>query len=301
MDPFDRIAYSPMPERPPLLWPGGARVAMWIVPNIEHYEYLPRRVQPRNPWPRMPHPDVLGYSVRDYGNRVGLWRMLEVLDRLKIRCSASLSMTVYERYPEVMDAIETRGWDVLCHGLDNTHYLWDMPEHEERAVIEESQEIYTRLTGKTLAGWFSPSATFTGNTPDLVAEAGFRYYGDLYHDEQPTLIKVKSGQLMTLPYQMDINDAMAHRHHFDAPEFERMMIDHFDRLYAESSVSGRVVCVALHPYIMGQPHRIACLERALRHMVEHDAVWVATGTEICDWCERTAAATLAHTWPARAS
>ena len=294
MDPFERITYSPIIERPPLIWPGGARVALWIVPNIEHYEYLPRRSKPRDPWPRMPHPDVLGYSLRDYGNRVGLWRMLEVLDNLKIRCSASLSMSVYERYPEIMSAIESRGWDILCHGLDNTHYLWDMPADEERLVIASCQEIYLRLTGKKLQGWFSPSATFTSNTPDLVGEAGFRYYCDLYHDDQPTLINIKGGQLMTLPYQMDVNDAMAYRHHFDGPDFEQMMIDHFDRLYSDSEKGGRVCCIALHPYIMGQPHRIACLERALKYMVEHVGVWVATGTEICDWCEQNATATLNH-------
>jgi allantoinase len=286
MDPFLRIPYSPITERPPLKWPNGARVALWVVPNIEHYEYLPRRTVPRNPWPRTPHPDILGYAVRDYGNRVGVWRMFDVLDRLGIRGSVSLSMSVYERYPKIMEAIESRNWDILCHGLDNTHYLWGMAEEEERATIDECQEIYRRLTGKELVGWFSPSATFTSRTPDLVAEAGFRYYCDFYHDDQPSWIRTRAGELMTLPYQMDVNDAMVYRHHFDAAEFERMMIDHFDRLYSEGAGSGRVVCIALHPYIMGQPHRIAALERALQYMVEHDGVWVATGSEICDWFAR---------------
>lgn len=286
MDPFARIPYSPITERPPLRWPNGARVALWVVPNVEHYEYLPRRTEPRNPWPRMPHPEVLGYAIRDYGNRVGFWRMFEVFDRLGIRGSVSLSMSVYERYPQIMEAIESRNWDILCHGLDNTHYLWGMGEAEERDTIVQCQEIYRRLVGKELPGWFSPSATFTSRTPDLVAEAGFRYYCDFYHDDQPSWIRAGAGELMTLPYQMDVNDAMAYRHHFDAAEFERMMIDHFDRLYAEGAESGRVVCIALHPYIMGQSHRIAALERALRYMVEHDGVWVATGGEICDWFAR---------------
>ncbi|WP_108659950.1 polysaccharide deacetylase family protein [Acuticoccus kandeliae] len=282
-DPFDRIPYSPIVERPRLTLPNGARVALWVVPNIEHYEYLPRRVAPRDPWARMPHPDVLGYAIRDYGNRAGLWRMFDVMDRLSIRCTVSLSMSVYDRYPEIMEGIEGRGWDVLCHGLDNTHYLWGMGEAEERATIAECQEIYRRTTGKALLGWFSPSATFTANTPDLVAEAGFRYYCDFYHDDQPTWINVRSGRLMTLPYQMDVNDAMAYRHHFDAAEFERMMLDHFECLYEEGAETARIVCIALHPYIMGQPHRIAALERALGAMVERSGVWVATGTEISDW------------------
>jgi len=129
----DRVTYSPLITRPKLRWPDEARVALWVAPNIEHYEYLPP-VRSRDPWPRSPHPDVLGYGTRDYGNRVGLWRMFDVMDKHDIRCTISLNLSVYEHYPAIMEACEARRWDVMCHGLYNTRYHWNMPEDEERAV-----------------------------------------------------------------------------------------------------------------------------------------------------------------------
>lgn len=279
----DRVPYSPIVTRQPLKWPGGARVAVWVVPNVEHYEYLPSPIGIRDPWPRMPHPDVLGYASRDYGNRVGFWRMLAVLDALGIRCTVSLNLANWEHYPEIMEAMTAREWDVLCHGIYNTQYSWGLSEEQERVLIADCVDTYRRLTGKHLAGWFSPAATFTHTTPDLVAEAGIKYYCDWYHDDQPTPIRVRSGRLITIPYQMDINDAMVWRHHMEAEQFAQMIVDHFDTLWREGAEHGRVVCVALHPYIMGQPHRIRALERALRHIVEHEGVWLATGEQIADW------------------
>ena len=262
----DRVPYSPIVTRPRFAWPGGARLAVWVVPNVEHYEYLPEK-GPRDPWPRTPHPDVLGYGVRDYGNRVGLWRMLEVMDHFGIRCTSSLNLAVFDHYPQILEAHEKRRWDVMAHGLYNTRYHWNMAEDAERAAIEQCVESYRRHTGRQLAGWFSPAATFTHNTPDLVAEAGIKYYCDWYHDDQPFPIRVRSGSLITIPYQMDINDAMTYRHAIEAAEFAQMVTDHFDCVYAEAASRPMVMCIALHPYIMGQPHRIRHLERALGHVI----------------------------------
>lgn len=279
----ERVPYQPITDRPRLTWPNGARVAVWVVPNVEHYEYLPPATGGRDAWPRTPHPDVLGYGLRDFGNRVGLWRIAEVTDDLGIPLTLSLNLANWLHYPEIFEASEARGWDVMAHGLYNTRYHWEMPEQAEREAIGQCVEIYRTLTGRMLCGWFSPAATWTKNTPDLVAEAGISYYCDWYHDDQPTQMNVRSGQLITLPYQMDINDAMVWRHHFEADDFAQMVIDHFDTLWREGADHGRVVCIALHPYIMGQPHRIRALERALRHVVSHDKVWMATGAEIADW------------------
>jgi allantoinase len=279
----ERVPYQPITDRPRLTWPNGARVAVWVVPNVEHYEYLPPATGGRDAWPRTPHPDVLGYGLRDFGNRVGLWRIAEVTDDLGIPLTLSLNLANWLHYPEIFDASEARGWDVMAHGLYNTRYHWEMPEQAEREAIGQCVEIYRTLTGRMLRGWFSPAATWTKNTPDLIAEAGISYYCDWYHDDQPTQMNVRSGQLITLPYQMDINDAMVWRHHFEADDFAQMVIDHFDTLWREGADHGRVVCIALHPYIMGQPHRIRALERALRHVVSHDKVWMATGAEIADW------------------
>jgi peptidoglycan/xylan/chitin deacetylase (PgdA/CDA1 family) len=279
----DRVPYRSIRNRPRLKWPGGARVAVWVVPNVEHYEYLPARTAARNPWPRMPHPDVLGYGLRDFGNRVGLWRMIEVTDALGIPLTLSLNLAVWEHYPEILEASIARGWDVMGHGIYNTRYHWDMPEDEERTEIEDAVATYRHFTGEQLRGWFSPAATFTRHTADLVAEAGITYSGDWYHDDQPTDIRVRRGRLISLPYQMDINDAMVWRHHIEADDFAQMAIDHFDTLWREGEDQGRVVCIALHPFIMGQPHRIRALERMLTHIVRHDGVWLATGAQIADW------------------
>jgi peptidoglycan/xylan/chitin deacetylase (PgdA/CDA1 family) len=279
----NRIEYQPITDRPPLTWPNGARVAVWVVSNVEHYEYMPPQGQPRDPWPRTPHPDVLGYGLRDYGNRVGLWRLTEVTDALEIPVTLSLNLANWLHYPEIFEVSTKRDWDVMGHGLYNTRYYWNMDAATERAAIAESVEIYRELTGEKMRGWFSPAATWTANTPDLVAEAGISYTGDWVHDDQPTEINVREGRLISLPYQMDINDAMAWRHHFEAEDFAQMVIDHFDTLWHEGADQGRVVCIALHPYISGQPHRIRALERALRYIVEHDDVWLATGAQIADW------------------
>lgn len=279
----DRVPYSPIVTRPPSRWPGDARVALWVSPNIEHYEYLPNPIRKRDPWPRTPHPDVLGYSGKDYGNRVGLWRLFEVMDKHDLRCTISLNLANYEHYPEIMEACEARRWEIMCHGLYNTQYHWDLPEDEERAIIADCVATHRRLTGRDLPGWFSPAATFTVNTPDLCAEAGIKYFCDWYHDDQPFPMKVRKGRLITIPYQMDINDAMVWRIHIEAEEFAQMIIDHFDAIYRQSTVQCRVMHIALHPYMMGQPHRIKHLDRALKHILSHEGVWKATGEEITDW------------------
>ena len=285
----DRVPFSPIVTRPRLTWPGGARVALWVCPNIEHYEYLPDPVGVRDPWPRMPHPDILGYGIKDYGNRVGLWRMFEVMDRHQVRCTVSLSFSVITHYPEIFEACQARGWDTMCHGVYNTRYFWDLPEREERQVIADCVETYRRATGRQLAGWFSPAASHTLNTPDLVAEAGIKYYCDWVHDDQPWPIKVRSGRLLTVPYSMELNDAVLYNRPHEAADFARMIKDHFDTVYREGARHGRVMCIALHPYMMGQPQRLKHLDEALGYILGHDGVWQATGEEIADFY-------YAHVW-----
>ena len=279
----DRLSYSALPHRPPVAWPGGARLALWVVPNIEHYEYLPQQVRVRDPWPRVPHPDILGYGLRDYGNRVGVWRLMEVFDRLGIRCTVSLSMAVLEMYPEIAQAMIQRRWELMSHGLYNTRYHWNLSPEEERAEIQHCQSIHRRVTGRDFAGWFSPAASNTLHTPDLVAEAGIRYLCDLYHDDQPTWVNLREdlhpARLVSLPYSMEVNDSICWRRGMEGEAFARKIVDEFDTLYAEG---GRVMCVAVHPFIMGQPHRIAHLERALAHVLQHPGVWCATGEEIVE-------------------
>jgi peptidoglycan/xylan/chitin deacetylase (PgdA/CDA1 family) len=275
-----RFDYSAAPDRLPLRWPGGARVALWVAPNIEHYEYLPKKIRVRNPWPRTPHPDILGYGVRDYGNRVGVWRLMEVFDSFRLPCTVSLSMSVLQMYPDIADAMLKRSWELMSHGLYNTRYHWDMSQDEERAAIQECQDIHRTFTGKPLQGWFSPAASNTLNTPDLIAEAGISYLCDLYHDDQPTPLRVRKGELFSLPYSMEINDSIAWRRGQEAEAFAKKICDEFDTLYAEGADHGKVMNIAVHPFIMGQPHRIDHLSRALEYVLGHSGVWCATGSQI---------------------
>jgi allantoinase len=282
--PEERLVHAPLPFRPKLTWPGSARLAVWVCPNIEHYEFLPAKPSPRDPWPRVPHPDILSYSLKDYGNRAGVWRVMEVMDAHGVRGTVSFSMAVGEMFPEVLDAILSRGWDVFSHGLFNTRYRWSLPEEEERAEIAASVEAWRRMTGRRLRGWFSPAASNTLNTPDLVAEAGIDYICDLYHDDQPTPVRVRSGRLISLPYQMDLNDAVMMAVGTGAgEEFRRAATDAFDTLYAEGETQPRVLCLALHPYIIGRPHRVRYLDEVLAYMRRHAGVWFATGAEMADW------------------
>jgi allantoinase len=282
MDP-EIVAYSPIAHRPRLAWPGGARVALWVVPNIEHYEYLPAFVRTRDPWPRSPHPDVLGYSSRDYGNRVGLWRLFEATDALGLRCTVSLSLAVIQHYPAILEAMEARNWEYMSHGIYNTRYHWDFSEAEERAAMQECQAIHQRLVGRRLRGWFSPAITNTLRTFDLAAECGYDYTADLYHDDQPFPVRTRTGRLLSIPYSVDLNDVIVNRHGREAEAFAGMIRDTFDTLYEEGAGQGRVMCVALHPFWVGQPHRLRAFRRAMEYVLAHPGVWVATGAEIIDW------------------
>mgnify|MGYP000303594848 CR=1 FL=1 len=209
--PPHRVDYSPIIERPPIKWPNGERVELWVAPNVEHYEYEPEYDGQRDPWPRMPYPDVQQYSYRDYGNRVGFWRMLEVLDKHNIRCCVSLNMAVLEHYPEIKDAMVERNWDFMSHGIYNTEFINTWSEQRERAWYQDSIDTLRRHTGKQLKGMFGPAGFSSENSPDLMAEAGLIYHSDWMHDDQPVPIKGKTGKMVSVPYSIEVNDGVLFR------------------------------------------------------------------------------------------
>ena len=278
-----RIDYSPIIERPKLTWPNNARVAFWVAPNVEHYEYLPDRDRVRNQWPRTPYPDVREYAYRDYGNRAGFWRMTEVLDAYHIRCCVSLNMAVLEHFPEVAEAMVKRNWDFMSHGIYNTRYLYTYSEEQERAFYQDCIDTLKRHTGKQLKGMLGPAITGTERTPDLMAEAGLIYHTDWMHDDQPVPIKVKSGKLVSVPYSIELNDAPVFREHYEGDYFARICKAQFDQLYREGADSGRVMCIALHPYLIGQPHRIKYLDEILAYIMSHEGVWQTTADDIAEY------------------
>ena len=282
--PPDRVDYSPIIDRPIIKWPNGARVALWVSPNVEHYEYMPNDDAARTPWPRTPFPDVQQYSYRDYGNRVGFWRMLETLDKYNIRSCVSLNVAVLEHFPEIRDAMVERNYDYMSHGIYNTRYLYTYTEEQEREFYRDTIETLKLHTGKQLKGMLGPAISGTERTPDLMAEAGLIYHTDWMHDDQPVPIKVKSGKLISVPYSIELNDSSLLRdNHYEGDYFARICKAQFDQLYKEGAESGRVMCIALHPFLIGQPHRIKYLDEILSHIMSHDGVWQTTADEIADY------------------
>jgi peptidoglycan/xylan/chitin deacetylase (PgdA/CDA1 family) len=282
--PPDRVDYSPIIDRPIIKWPNGARVALWISPNVEHYEYMPDDDTARTPWPRTPFPDVQQYSYRDYGNRVGFWRMLETLDKYNIRSCVSLNVAVLEHFPEIRDAMVERNYDYMSHGIYNTRYLYTYTEEQEREFYRDTIETLKLHTGKQLKGMLGPAISGTERTPDLMAEAGLIYHTDWMHDDQPVPIKVKSGKLISVPYSIELNDSSLLRdNHYEGDYFARICKAQFDQLYKEGAESGQVMCIALHPFLIGQPHRIKYLDEILSHIMSHEGVWQTTADEIAEY------------------
>ncbi|MES2483895.1 MAG: polysaccharide deacetylase family protein [Pseudomonadota bacterium] len=269
-------------QRPRMQWPGGARVAAWIAPNIEFYEYLPQRYPFRDQFARATHPDVMQWGFRDHGNRVALWRMADALAQYPVAVTASTNLCVFEHYPEVAQLVRDRGWEVMSHGLYNTHYLGLMSDEQERAFHRVSAQIVQEHTGQTLQGLLGPCVTNGPSTLDLMVEAGLRYHADWVHDDVPVPMKTDNGLLWTVPYHYEINDAPLLEGHFDADALVRVACDQFDRLYREADEAGEglVYCWPLHPYLIGQAHTVAALRRVLDHICAHDGVWHAQAHDI---------------------
>ena len=272
MDP-DRFDYSPIIDRPAIKWPNDARVALWVSPNVEHHEYTPLA--------RPTRPDVASYARTDYGNRIGFWRMLEVMDKHNIRCCISLNEAVLEHFPEVKQAMLDRNYDYMTHGIYNTRDQSHFTEDEERAFYKDLKETLWKHTGKPLKGILLFGETV--HTPDILAEAGLTYNTTWFHDDQPFPMKVKQGTLVSMPYSIELNDSLINRTPMDGEGFCQMIKDQFDVLYQEGAESGRVMCIALHPWWIGQPHRAKYLDEALGYILAHDGVWQTTADDIADY------------------
>jgi allantoinase len=275
--------YSPLLDRPKISWPNGARVAFWVAPNIEFYELDPPLNPTRGAWAR-PHPDVVAYSHRDYGNRAGFWRMMEAMEKYDVRGSVSLNVAICQHHPEIIEACVERDWELFSHGIYNTRYMFEMDEARERELIEDVIKTVRDASGQNVDGWLAPALTYTENTMDLLAEYGVKYTCDLFHDDQPQPVRVKSGRLISVPYSLEMNDTVvlsmlgkSSRHYSD------ILKANFDQLYEEGADNGQVMCIPLHPFLIGQPHRIGNFAEVLNYITGHDDVWVTTGREIADW------------------
>ena len=276
--------YWPWRDRPRIVWPDGARLAFWVAPNIEFYELEPPANPHRKPWPQ-PYPAVPGYSIRDYGNRVGHARQMALLDRYGIRGSVSLSAALCEHHPEIVAECAERDWEFFSHGIYNTRYTYGMSEAQEREMILDSMDTIERHTGRRPAGYLAPALSHSEHTLDLFAEAGGLYTCDLFHDDQPTPVRVRGGQrFISVPYSLEMNDTIAYVvNRIEPRRYGQMLRDNFDRLYREGEASGTVMCIPTHNYQVACPHRLDALDRALDYITEHPGVWLATGREIAEY------------------
>lgn len=275
--------YWPYEGRPKIVWPGGKKLAFWIAPNIEYYEFDPPVNPSRAPWPR-PNPDITGYSQRDWGNRVGHWRLMDLLDKYGMRGSISLSIGLIDHHPEIIEACAARNWEFFSHGIYNTRYSYGMDEAQERAVLEDSIRSVEKATGQRIRGYLAPALTHTERTLDLIAEHDFWYSCDLFQDDQPQPLKTKTGKLVSMPYSLEVNDVITYSVQGWSPQrYTDVLIRQFDQLLKEGETSGTVMCIPLHAYLVSQPHRIRIFEDALKHITAHsEDVWITTGAEIAD-------------------
>ncbi len=293
-----RFAYSAIGRRPPLEWPEGRRLAVYLGFNLEHFAFgegLGAGIAPASP-----APDVLNHAWREYGNRVGAWRCLDLFDELALPAGVIVNTALLDHCPELVAAFAARGDELIAHGHTNAERQGGLPEAEERALIEGCRSRLLAAHGTAPAGWLSPWISESFVTPDLLQEAGFRYTLNWCHDDQPTRFKTRGGRLWSIPYPQELNDIpMVIGRQLDAKDFAQIIIDQFDELLEQTQRPGEphglVMGIALHPYIIGQPYRLRHLRRALRHIVgvatitSPGEVWLTTPGAIAAAMEASAA------------
>ncbi|TGB40339.1 polysaccharide deacetylase family protein [Mycolicibacterium peregrinum] len=271
------FAYSPITERQPIRWPGGARVAVYIGLNVEHF--LVDRPS-TSIWPGTAEltPDALNYGWRDYGARVGIWRTIDALDRHGIRPSALLNTAVIEHHPQIVAAGVERNWAWLAHGQTNSILHTGLAVDEERRILTSIADDIADATGRRPQGWMGPGLTETAHTPELLAELGFRYVLDWTNDDQPYPLTVPG--MLSVPYSVELNDLLIFGKGFTGGEFVQMVIDQYEQLHADSAISGRVMALALHPFVIGQPFRHKYFDQVLQFLAAQPDVWLTTSDEI---------------------
>ncbi|MBI4191696.1 MAG: polysaccharide deacetylase family protein [Betaproteobacteria bacterium] len=290
----DHYEWSPLnATRAAIEWPGNARVALCVIVTLEHMEWShpPESYQVPNlagGYGQGPFPNVSAWSHREYGHRVGIFRVLNVLDKYGIKPTIAMDALTAENYPFLVRHCLGRSCEIIGHGISVNRMITSrMSEEEEREYIRTSMEAVTRATGKPPLGWLGPEYGESTRTPQLLARSGIRYVCDWVNDEQPYPLKVSQGELYALPIALPLDDVNAlWDRRMDIDRYGEMIRETFETLYREGANSGRLLVLHVHPWLIGQPFRIGCLDAALRHIVQHQGVWTATGSEIIDWYKR---------------
>jgi allantoinase len=283
MKPKQRIAYSPIAQRPKLMLPGGARLAVWVIVNVEEWDIdqpMPRTVL-TPPAGGSPMPDIPNWAWHEYGNRVGFWRMLEVFDDFALPAVLAINGSAISSYEAVAEAALERRWEFIGHGFTQRNMQKVENEAED---IEKTTKAIARYTGRRPRGWLGPGLTETWHTPDLLVEAGYEYVCDWVLDDQPTVLKTRSGPIVNVPYTQECNDvAMMLIQHHKASEYHDRAIDQFEQLHHDARDGARVMALVVHPYIMGAPHRLKYFRRIFERIRAQDDVLFWTGEQILDW------------------
>ncbi|MFO1038087.1 MAG: polysaccharide deacetylase family protein [Geminicoccaceae bacterium] len=276
-----RYDYLPITARPDFSWPGGRRLAFYIGLNLEHFAFgegLGAELAPGGP-----PPDVLNHAWRDYGNRVGAWRMLELLDELRLSATVLVNTAMYDYAPALVEAHRARGDEVAAHGRTNSERQGVLDESAERRLIQEVTDEIARQEGAAPAGWLGPWISQSRVTPDLLQEAGYRYLLDWCMDDQPVWMRTRGGRILSVPYAQELNDIPAIvARKVSGRDFADMIVDQTDEMLQQCEAQPLVLSVALHPYLVGQPHRLRPLRKALKHVLSAGGakLWTTTAGAI---------------------
>jgi peptidoglycan/xylan/chitin deacetylase (PgdA/CDA1 family) len=296
----NRYDYSVIDARPDYSWPGGKRLAFCVVTNIEVYAY--RKGTGWDPAKKGEPQQQRNYSWRDYGNRVGIWRMFDLFEEFKLPAAHNINSLLYAYHPQITDRIRARGDEVVGHGRTNAERQGDLWELDEKRLIDDVTQEIARREGAPPKGWMGPAAAESNVTIDLLKEAGYRYVMDWPADDQPFWLKTRSGPILSVPYPAELNDSAAIIHREGtANDFCDMIVDCFDEMVEQSRKQPLVMTVSLHPFVMGQPYRLPPLRKALRHCVEHaqrDRVWWTMPGAVAEHCYALPAGTVPGQGPA---
>lgn len=278
--PYDFELY----RRPPALkMPNGARMAVVVYINVEYFRYDLPSPMALTQGQAERTPDIINYTWRDYGMRAGIWRVVDVLDRHRVRATVTLNSEVARAYPAVLDELVSRSYEIANHGVTNSVHLYGLGADEQRAMVAESTEAIEKATGTRPVGWLSPGLSEAHDSLSVISEAGYRYVAEWgIAADVPYPLGV--GNLLAVPYAQETNDLPVFvRYQRSSEEAYRQYVEHFDVMYEESATASKVMAISLHPYIIGVPHRIRVLDRLMSHIGSHEGVWFATAQEIDDW------------------
>lgn len=281
----DRYDWSLLTDRPAVRWPGDKPLAVWVNVSLQHFPMNPSAKLKLPGSMTMPHPDLRHFTLRDYGNRVGIWRFLQAFDRFGIKPSFAINAELAQRYPELMAAIRDRGDEVLGHSwsMDTPHH-GGMDIDIERVTVRRALAVLRDACGQAVRGWLSPGKLQSANTPELLKAEGIEYFADWVNDELPYRFHTAHGELWNLPLATEIEDRFVVTDNLhDEASWAQQVIDAFELLLAEGrEQGGRLLTLSLHPWVMGQPHRVKHLETVLAHIAASTEVWQAAPGQIID-------------------